>query len=69
MRSLRAILLISCAVLHAGSGAPALTTNPIQPERAQGAALRGRVHGGQQPIVGASVYAGAARSPNSEAGK
>jgi len=55
MRPLCAILLISCVVALSGcSGAPVMTS--AQPDQVQGAALHGIVHGGQQPITGASVY-------------
>jgi hypothetical protein len=59
MRSLCAIALILCAVVLSGcSGQPVMTTTttstPTNP--VQSAVLRGRVHGGQQPIVGAQVY-------------
>ena len=57
MRTLCAIVLVSCVVVLSGCAAvPVLTTSSTQPNPVQGTALRGRVHGGQQPIVGASVY-------------
>ncbi len=57
MRALRAIALISCVVVLAGCvGAPVMTTTSTQTNPGQGAAFSGGVHGGQQPIVGASVY-------------
>ena len=39
-----------------------MTSTSTQPDHVQGAALHGRVHGGQQPIVGASVYLYAANT-------
>ena len=57
MRVLCAIPLLSCAVVLSGcTGMPVTTTTSTQTNQEQGAALQGRVHGGQQPIVGASVY-------------
>lgn len=57
MRVLSATLLLSCAVVLAGcTGMPVTTTTSMQPNQVQGAALQGRVHGGQQPISGAQVY-------------
>jgi hypothetical protein len=53
----RSVALFSGALVLSGCmGAPVMTTNTTQTEQAQGTALRGRVHGGQQPIVGARVY-------------
>lgn len=53
------IAALSCAVLLAGcSATPGTTssnTNPVSTPT-PGAAINGRVHGGQNPIVGASVY-------------
>jgi len=55
MRNSWPIVAISCALLLAGcSGVP--VTAPIVTNPQQGVALRGIVHGGQQPIVGARVY-------------
>ena len=55
MRNSWPIVAISCALLLSGcSGvpvAPPIETNPVS-----GVALRGIVHGGQQPIAGAHVY-------------
>jgi hypothetical protein len=57
MRFLCAIVLVSCAVVLSGcSSKPVMTTNSTQTNQVQGAALYGRVHGGQNPISGASVY-------------
>jgi hypothetical protein len=57
MRNICVIAMVSCvAALSGCTGVPVTTTaaNPASP--AHGAALKGRVHGGQQPIIGASVY-------------
>jgi streptogramin lyase len=55
MRALRAIVPISCALLLSGcSVAPVLTSTSTG--SFPGTALRGMVHGGQGPIVGAHVY-------------
>ncbi len=55
MRFFCATALISCALVFSGcTGAPVMTstqTNPVQ-----GTAINGRVHGGQNPVSGASVY-------------
>jgi streptogramin lyase len=57
MRGSLVLVAIPCVLALAGCGGMPVTTamrpasNPIP-----GAALQGRVHGGQQPIVGASVY-------------
>ena len=49
------ILLSSCALLLAGcAGMPAITTSNT--DSIPGTALRGSVHGGQNPIAGAHVY-------------
>jgi hypothetical protein len=58
MRSLCAIVLILCAVGFSGcSSKPVMTTTSSTPtNQVNGTALNGRVHGGQQPIVGAKVY-------------
>ena len=49
------ILLSSCALLLAGcAGMPAITTTNT--DSIPGTALRGSVHGGQNPIAGAHVY-------------
>ena len=57
MRVLCAIAMVSCALALAGcGGTPVMTSTERQPAGVQGAAIHGRVHGGQQPIVGASVY-------------
>jgi streptogramin lyase len=61
MRNSWPIVAISCALLLAGcSGVP--VTTPIVTNPVSGVALRGIVHGGQQPIVGAHVYLYAANS-------
>lgn len=55
MRICWAIVLSSCALLLCGcSGVP--VANTIENTSVQGAALQGRVHGGEQPISGAHVY-------------
>ena len=57
MRILCATVLISCVVVLSGcSSKPVMTTTSTQTNQVQGAALYGRVHGGQNPISGASVY-------------
>ncbi len=61
MRNSWPIVAISCALLLAGcSGVP--VTTPIVTNPVPGVALKGIVHGGQQPIVGAHVYLYAANS-------
>ena len=61
MRNSWPIVAISCALLLAGcSGVP--VTTPIATNPVPGVALKGIVHGGQQPIVGAHVYLYAANS-------
>lgn len=53
----RSLALFSSVLVLAGcTAAPVMTTNTTQPEQTPGTALKGRVHGGQQPIVGAQVY-------------
>jgi len=55
MRICWAIVLSSCALLLSGcAGVP--VANTIENTSVQGAALQGRVHGGQNPIAGAHVY-------------
>jgi len=55
MRNSWPIVAISCALLLAGcSGVP--VTAPIVTNPTAGTALKGIVHGGRQPIVGAHVY-------------
>ena len=57
MRLSRALLLASSAFLFTGcSVAPVLTSNSTPAGSVHGATLRGMVHGGQSPIVGAHVY-------------
>jgi DNA-binding beta-propeller fold protein YncE len=61
MRNSWPIVAISCVLLLAGcSGVP--VTTPIVTNPVPGVALKGIVHGGQQPIVGAHVYLYAANS-------
>jgi hypothetical protein len=56
-----ALVPFLCALLLSGcSGVPVSTTNTISP--VPGVALQGKVHGGQQPIVGAKVYLYAANT-------
>ena len=63
MRVLCATVLSLCiAVLSGCTGAPVMTSISTPTNQVQGAALHGRVHGGQQPIVGASVYLYAANT-------
>jgi hypothetical protein len=54
----RAVMAVSlCVLALAGcAGSADLTSPPPAPNPVAGAALSGRVHGGQQPISGASVY-------------
>lgn len=55
MRNFCAIVSFSCALLLCGcASAPFATLT--QTASVPGAAIRGKVHGGQQPLVGASVY-------------
>ena len=55
------VAVASCALLLSGcAGVP--VANTIGNTSVQGAALQGRVHGGQQAIVGASVYLYAANT-------
>ena len=58
MRRLYAMVMISCGVVLSGcTGMPVTTsTTSTQTSEVQGAALHGRVHGGQNPIVGANLY-------------
>lgn len=57
MRDFSVIAPLACAFLLAGcSGVPVVTTPGIQSGVTPGTALQGRVHGGQQPITGATVY-------------
>lgn len=61
MRTSLGVVTLSCALLFAGcSGVP--VSNTIQTDGSQGAKLSGKVYGGQQPIVGASVYVYAANT-------
>lgn len=63
MRISWTIVLISCALLMSGcSGIPGTTPTETQSSPVRGAALRGKVRGGQQPIVGARVYLYAANT-------
>ena len=57
MRNSCAIAMISCVLLLAGCSAkPGMITNSTPSGSIRGAAFKGRVHGGQQPIAGAHVY-------------
>ena len=58
MRTLWVSALISSALVLSGcTGMPVMTSTASTPaNQVQGTALHGRVHGGNQPIVGASVY-------------
>ena len=62
MRISLGVAVASCALLLISgcSGVPATST--IETSSVQGTALQGKVHGGQQPIVGASVYLYAANT-------
>jgi len=63
MRIVCATALLSSALVLSGcTAAPPMTSTTTQPNQVQGAALHGRVHGGNQPIVGASVYLYAANT-------
>jgi hypothetical protein len=56
-RSLGMVFLSSTIVLSGCANMPVVSTAASTPtSQAQGAALHGRVHGGQQPITGAKVY-------------
>jgi len=49
--------MTACALLLSGcAGVPVLTSPANQTGGIQGAALKGKVHGGEQPITGAQVY-------------
>jgi len=61
MRMSCSIVVISCVLVLAGcAGVP--VTIPVQTNPHAGAALKGKVYGGRQPIVGAHVYAYAANT-------
>src|ERR1700690_4123191 len=61
MRALCAVVTCSCGLFLSGcSFMPVETTSTNSP--VPGAAMQGRVHGGQQPIVGAHVYLYAANN-------
>ncbi len=63
MRISWTIVLIMCALLMSGcSGVPGTTPTETQSSPVRGAALQGKVRGGQQPIVGARVYLYAANT-------
>lgn len=63
MRITSTILMVSCALLLSGcSSVPGTTSVPVESSSAPGSALQGRVHGGQNPIVGARVYLYAANT-------
>ena len=63
MRISWTIVLISCALLMSGcSGVPGTAPTETQSSPVRGAALQGKVRGGQQPIVGAQVYLYAANN-------
>jgi len=57
MRGLCAIMLILCALVLSGcTGAPVIgTTSTPTNNQVQAASLRGRVHGGQNPVSGATI--------------
>jgi len=57
MRCFWTLVSVSCALFFTGcASAPFVNTSEKVPGAVQGPALRGRVHGGQQPVSGASVY-------------
>jgi hypothetical protein len=58
MRCFAAVVMISCGVVQSGCmGSPVMTTKTsTSTNQVQGAALHGRVHGGQYPLSGANVY-------------
>lgn len=57
MRASCAIVVSCCVLLISGCvGKPVMTTTSTQTNPVQGAAIKGRVHGGQNPISGADVY-------------
>jgi hypothetical protein len=56
MRIFSAIATCLVLLVSGCSVAPVMTTTSTPTNQVQGAALRGRVHGGNQPITGASVY-------------
>jgi hypothetical protein len=52
-----AVALSTCSLLLAGcSGMPVMTSTALPTNSGHGAAIRGMVHGGQQPVTGAHVY-------------
>jgi hypothetical protein len=58
-----AVLVLSSSVVLSGCVASSyVSNNTVQTGGRQGTAFQGRVHGGQQPIVGASVYLYAANT-------
>lgn len=63
MRTFWASAFFLCALALSGcSGMPAISSTDSAPNPLPGMALQGRVHGGQQPISGASVYLYAANT-------
>ena len=63
MRVHCALLILSYSLVLSGCVASSyVSNNTVQTGGRQGAALQGRVHGGQQPIVGATVYLYAANT-------
>jgi streptogramin lyase len=61
MRTAIAILASSCVLYLCGCSGTAFTTS-VKTSSVQGTAIRGKVHGGQNPIVGARVYLYAANT-------
>jgi hypothetical protein len=56
VRTSLGIAVVSWALLLAGCTGTPVTTNTNQTASTQGIALAGKVHGGQNPVVGAHVY-------------
>ena len=56
MRISLGVVVASCALLLAGCAGTPVTNSTIQSDPTQGAVVTGIVHGGQNPIAGASVY-------------
>ena len=56
MRTSWNVAAVSCALLLLSGCAGVPTTSTIATSSVQGTAVQGKVHGGRQPISGASVY-------------
>ncbi len=48
--------LLAASMLLSGCGLASAPTGSLQPQSTAGVSLNGRVHGGQQPVSGSSVY-------------